>query len=100
MNVLGMKLGPAVKIYTAIQTLRKSLLATPISELGAEHANAIAAVVSCFTNNNNNNTSLSSSQIGSSGGGGGGGAGVSLSVISDSQSVINRSSVDTSLSNT
>ncbi|CAH8868409.1 unnamed protein product [Trichobilharzia szidati] len=94
MNVLGMKLGPAVKVYTAIQTLRKSLLATPISELGAEHANAIAAVVSCFTNNNN--TSLSSPQIGS----GGAGAGVSLSVISDSQSVVNGSSVDTSLSNT
>ncbi|CAH8578410.1 unnamed protein product [Schistosoma turkestanicum] len=82
MHVLGMKLGPAVKVSTAIQTLRKSLLATPISELGPEHANAVAAAVSCFTN------SLSSQ------------VGISSSVTSDSQSIVNGSSVDTSSSNT
>ncbi|VDP68348.1 unnamed protein product [Schistosoma curassoni] len=72
MHVLGMKLGPAVKVSTAIQALRKSLLATPISELA----------VSCFTN------SLSSQ------------VGIGSSVTSDSQSVVNGSSVDTSSSNT
>ncbi|CAH8632108.1 unnamed protein product [Schistosoma intercalatum] len=82
MHVLGMKLGPAVKVSTAIQALRKSLLATPISELGPEHANAVAAAVSCFTN------SLSSQ------------VGIGSSVTSDSQSVVNGSSVDTSSSNT
>ncbi|KAH8864555.1 Lethal(3)malignant brain tumor-like protein 3 [Schistosoma japonicum] len=78
MHILGMKLGPAVKVSTAIQALRKSLLATPISELGPEHANAIAAAVSCFTN------SLSSQ------------VGVSSSVATDSQSIVNGSNVDTS----
>ncbi|CAH8649921.1 unnamed protein product [Heterobilharzia americana] len=82
MHVLGMKLGPAVKVYTAIQALRKSLLATPISELGSEHTNAVAAAVSCFT-------SSLSSQIG-----------VSSSVTSDSQCIVNGSSLDTLSSNT
>ncbi|TGZ64172.1 hypothetical protein CRM22_006514 [Opisthorchis felineus] len=48
MQILGMKLGPAVKVAGAIQTLRRSLMATPISELHPEYAGAMAAAVSCF----------------------------------------------------
>ncbi|CAL8100942.1 unnamed protein product [Calicophoron daubneyi] len=49
MQILGMKLGPAVKVFSAIQALRRSLMATPIAELGPEHTDAMAAAASCFT---------------------------------------------------
>lgn len=49
MHVLGMKLGPAVKVFSAIQTLRRSLLATPLSELSPEQSLALVAAASCFS---------------------------------------------------
>ncbi|KAF6777207.1 hypothetical protein AHF37_03213 [Paragonimus kellicotti] len=51
MQILGMKLGPAVKVAGAIQTLRRNLMATPVSELGPDHTGAVAAAASCFSTN-------------------------------------------------
>lgn len=49
MQILGMKLGPAVKVFSAIQTLRRSLMATPVTELGLEHPGTMKAASSCFS---------------------------------------------------
>ncbi|VDP87376.1 unnamed protein product [Echinostoma caproni] len=49
MQILGMKLGPAVKVFSAIQTLRRSLMATPLTELGLEQPGTMEAASSCFS---------------------------------------------------
>ncbi|CAH8465715.1 unnamed protein product [Dicrocoelium dendriticum] len=48
MHVLGMKLGPAVKIAGAIQTLRRNVMAIPTAELESHYSDLMAAATSCF----------------------------------------------------
>ncbi|TPP67069.1 Lethal(3)malignant brain tumor 3 [Fasciola gigantica] len=58
MQILGMKLGPAVKVFSAIQTLRRSLMATPLTELGLEYPGAMKAASSCFSVMHENHAEL------------------------------------------
>ncbi|KAL5969789.1 Polyhomeotic-like protein 3 [Taenia solium] len=48
MSILKLKLGPAVKIFGAIRTLRQAFLSIPYNDLTADHSSMLAAVVSCF----------------------------------------------------
>uniref|UniRef100_A0A5K3FNJ0 SAM domain-containing protein n=2 Tax=Mesocestoides corti TaxID=53468 RepID=A0A5K3FNJ0_MESCO len=66
MSILKLKLGPAVKVFGAIRALRQALLSIPIHDLSADHASALAAVVSCFSSLN----SVSATQTPSSTSGG------------------------------
>ncbi|VDM34879.1 unnamed protein product [Hydatigera taeniaeformis] len=48
MSILKLKLGPAVKIFGAIRTLRQAFLSIPYNDLTADHSSMLATVVSCF----------------------------------------------------